>query len=216
MFRTYLAGGIYAVMILLAVIPAVFFFARLNDQAFLDSTMGNWFATMIGVVLGIPIALGLSRWQQRQQEQQERTARARETADHRTRVLHVIKNELQFNLERLATSRKGNGERKGKVTYARGLKTAMWQALSHGGELQWIGNPELLEACSLAYYYAEYILTLEGFCMQIVFYPGEESRFQEATMHNLIDLLVAADESAFLATKEALAAIGHDTSGPAM
>ena len=42
-------------------VPLVYFFVRLSDPVFRDGTMGNWFASIVGVLVGVPIALWLDR-----------------------------------------------------------------------------------------------------------------------------------------------------------
>ena len=58
-----------------AITPIIYFFYRLSDSAFIDSAMGNWFATMIGALIGILIALEINRLQQDIQEKKERALR---------------------------------------------------------------------------------------------------------------------------------------------
>lgn len=58
-------------LLAIAFIPLLYSISRITDMQFLDNFMSNWFATMIGAVMGIPIALEINRWQQESQDQKE-------------------------------------------------------------------------------------------------------------------------------------------------
>ena len=70
----------WLVVITIAILPFAYFLLRLlgipvlaflpnsQDQSFLDSTMGNWFATMVGLIAGVPIGLWINQKQQELQE----------------------------------------------------------------------------------------------------------------------------------------------------
>ena len=45
------------IIVMFVLVPLVYFFVRLSDPVFRDGTMGNWFASIVGV----PIALWLDR-----------------------------------------------------------------------------------------------------------------------------------------------------------
>lgn len=53
------------------IVPTAYFFEHLSDQSFRDSAIGNLFATMIGVLVGVPVALEISSWQQRIHEESD-------------------------------------------------------------------------------------------------------------------------------------------------
>lgn len=109
----------WVVIIALVIIPSVYFVLQLNDSLFVDSAMGNWFATMVGAISGIFIALELDRWQKRSEEKV-----------HTKKILKLVKDEL-------------------------------WNALSDGGELQWIQDLDLINEISSAYYFIRIIIGLE-------------------------------------------------------
>jgi predicted membrane-bound spermidine synthase len=60
------------VLIGLASVPALYFLYHVKDPTFRDAAMGNWFATAMGVIVGVPVALWIARKQARQSEQSER------------------------------------------------------------------------------------------------------------------------------------------------
>jgi hypothetical protein len=128
--------------------------------------MGNWAATMIGVILGIPIALEISRRQQ-----------AAESKQRETKILILLHNELQHNfllfkkwvklLEqdlaiKLATTGTFQAELAGEKPIASQLirvaqntpmKTELWKTFTEGGEIQWIKDLDILDKLSDAYYH---------------------------------------------------------------
>jgi uncharacterized membrane protein len=61
----------WLVVAIVFVVPILYSLANINSPGFLENFIGNWAATMIGVIVGIPIALWLSRSQQKEQERKE-------------------------------------------------------------------------------------------------------------------------------------------------
>ena len=84
-------------------IPIFFFIYRLHDSQFLDGTMGNWFATTVGVIIGIPIALEINRHQQKEQERREQLLQEEEKLKRKNKILTLINNELIYNKKILIT-----------------------------------------------------------------------------------------------------------------
>jgi hypothetical protein len=87
------------------VVPFLYFLSRAEDRGFLDGAMGNWFATVVGVAVGIPVGLEVSRRQQAKAEESARADRLQEGRKRFREVLSSVVLELQGNkarLERLA------------------------------------------------------------------------------------------------------------------
>src|SRR5689334_221422 len=77
--------------------PVCYALSHRGSLSFWDNAVGNWFAGTISIVVGIPIALSISRWQQREQDRRtQETAAAEERARSR-KVLVVIRRELEYN-----------------------------------------------------------------------------------------------------------------------
>ena len=108
----------------LVLIPTIYFFVRLKDSTFTDSAMGNWFATMVGAVSGIFIALELARWQKISEEN-----------IHTSKILTLVRDELKENLIHL-NERVADNNPSRFSPYR--LKDELWNAFSDGGELEWI------------------------------------------------------------------------------
>ena len=92
-YRSVMFWFLWLVIAVIAIIPVWYFFSHICDSSFLDSSMGNWFATMIGAIIGIPIALWITRVQQKEQERRE--AKRREERLHL--FLERVKLELRSN-----------------------------------------------------------------------------------------------------------------------
>lgn len=143
-----------------ALIPTVYFFYRLHDKQFLDSTMGNWFATIVGIIIGIPIALEINRRQQKTQERREQLVLGEEKGRRENKILILIKGELEVNrqiLETLVEEQKT----KPRTIVITGLKDALWTALSNSGDLQWVDELDLLSSISYSYYFIRALIHLE-------------------------------------------------------
>jgi hypothetical protein len=183
---TWLSRLIVAV---LATIPTVYLLWRIRDPEFIDSAMGNWFATMIGALVGIGIALELYRWQ----EGQGHKARRLEERDHTAKILALIREELIYNRDQLLSSKvEADGHPK-RVVFAGGLKDELWNALSDGGELQWIRDLQLMYAISLAYHYVRRIIFFERRYLEIMYSPASPMVDTSTPRNDLAGLLLEVD-----------------------
>jgi hypothetical protein len=87
--------------VLFAAFPATYFFLHLGDKNFIDASMANLFATIVGLVIGIPIGLAISRAQQ-SRETKALAARTAEQANQRLSyfLLHT-RVEIRTNADNL-------------------------------------------------------------------------------------------------------------------
>lgn len=81
------ATGVWAVLVALRVAPVIYFVAHRNDAAFVGNAMGNWFATTVGILVGVPVGLEIGR---RQHLAQERALAAARHADELRQLRHLI------------------------------------------------------------------------------------------------------------------------------
>jgi len=151
------------------IVPIVYFIAHWPDQAFRDSALGNWFATVLGVIVGIPIALEINRRQQLAQDKRMSKGREDEELIRKNKILTLVKKELEFNRDILGNRQpqKARAARfeitlNGSNVAVNGLKDELWNSFSDGGELQWIKDLDLLDAISTAYYQIRIVMRLEG------------------------------------------------------
>src|SRR5262245_64007705 len=149
-------------------IAAIGYAAKHNTRSFLDNAVGNLLATMIGLILGVTIALQINGYQQREQTRQERAARDEESSQQKKRVLELTRQELAFDLEQIKS--RWNGPKR-QVTLPP-LKTDLWRALAASGDIKWINSPPLLDAVSTAYFWINITAQLETKAFDVGYYPG--------------------------------------------
>ena len=163
----------WAFVILLAVSPFAYFFLRLfgipvlallpstQDQSFLDSTMGNWFATMLGLIAGIPIAFWINQKQTEFQEKERIESEKQVSQERKHKILALLRNELDTNRQYLNILIEKQNEQS-KITMLAGMKNVLWRAFSDSGELHWIDDPTLIDGISTAYYNINALIDYES------------------------------------------------------
>lgn len=85
------------VAVILIAFPIVYFAVHWRNEQFRDGALGNWFGTVAGVVVGVPIALWLSARQRRAQEAAELSSRAGDRAEQIRHLRFRQFEELQHN-----------------------------------------------------------------------------------------------------------------------
>ena len=138
--------------------------------------MGNLFATILGVLVGVPIALELNRRQQAAVTSSAINNRKLHEDERKRKVLTLLRSELERNRNDVLASRKpleSGGQREVSVG---SLNDQLWSAFSDGGELQYVNNPSLLAALANAYYQVRNCIELERKMLDIVHFPGMRVR----------------------------------------
>jgi hypothetical protein len=113
-------------------------------STFFSDFLSNWMATLLGVAIGIPIALILNNSQERKTEK-----------ERKEKILLMIREEMKnnsYNTTEWFDSNKSKNEKR-TVLLPSQLSFETWKALSDSGELQWIKDPGLLFFISETYYY---------------------------------------------------------------
>jgi hypothetical protein len=192
---------IWLPIITIALLPIGYSLCHVGTPGFLENFMGNWAATMIGAVIGIPIALWLSRRQQREQEKRELETQQQEAVARKAKILNLIRSELQYNRDQLMESKTETNH----VVFINGLKDELWSAFSDGGELEWIRDLQLLYDISFAYHYVRRLIYLEKMYLEIEYYPGTRSLY--GVKEELVKQLVQIDPDALKCINHALEAI---------
>lgn len=155
------------------------------DIVFWQSFLSNLGATIIGVAIGIPVALWISRIQERNSENEKKT-----------KILSMLRSELYHNLHRIDYKEKDKEKLKRESGVINALlKDNMWRAFSDGGELQWVKNLEVLSSLSEAYYFIGAIKYLSNkYYDSIQFATEESSRFR---INEILSTLEEALDAAF-------------------
>ena len=148
----------------------------MSSTLFLEGAMGNLFATILGVLVGVPIALELNRRQQAAVTSSAINNRKLHEDERKRKVLTLLRSELERNRNDVLASRKpleSGGQREVSVG---SLNDQLWSAFSDGGELQYVNNPSLLAALANAYYQVRNCIELERKMLDIVHFPGMRVR----------------------------------------
>ncbi len=96
--RTSLRSWLLAAAIFLIVLLAVYFlFQKIAPSPFRDLFLGNLLATIMGVVIGVPVALELTRRQQRAEDKAIAEERERRATERSTRYLKMIQFSMLTN-----------------------------------------------------------------------------------------------------------------------
>lgn len=112
---------------------------------FTDFT-SNWLATLLGVIIGVPVALWVNRYQEKKTEEEKKK-----------KILRLLREEINENWiiiqiwldDKLVTDM--------VFSLSLDLKVELWKSFSDGGELKWIKDTELLADLSDAYFITQSI-----------------------------------------------------------
>lgn len=123
--------------------------------------MGNWFATMLGLIAGVPIAFWINQKQQEFQEKERNDSERQISQERKYKVLELLRNELDVNKQHLNFLIEKQSEQS-KIRILAGMKNVLWRAFSDSGELHWIDNPALMDKISTAYYNVNALISYES------------------------------------------------------
>jgi hypothetical protein len=173
----------FTLAVILSAIPLGYFFLRASvlsieklrsspqDQAFIDSTMGNWFSTTLGLAAGVPIGLWINRLQQDEQDKMQREIQENISRNNKRKILLLIRGELEDNkiiLENLISKQSTNPWDRNIL----GMKDVLWNTFSNGGEIKWLDDPYILDDISGAYYFIKGLIALESNYFDLNFFSG--------------------------------------------
>jgi hypothetical protein len=91
-------------------IPLLYSFTRLGSEAFRDSALANLFSTILGIIIGVPIAIELSRQQEAERERRSQSERATREKLRAAALFHRLREELIDNGHTLTRLRSAIGE----------------------------------------------------------------------------------------------------------
>ena len=152
----YLKGRLYLLpSLVLLLVPIVYSVFRWLDKGYWDSAIGNWLATMLGIIGGIPIGLEVNRLVTATEERKKTKIETEKERD----ILLLTKEELKFDLARLKER-----ERNLSSLSLHPFKTDLWDAISDSGELKYIKIPALLNRITSAYHIIRIVKRIEEKC----------------------------------------------------
>lgn len=187
-----------------------YFVAHFQSASFTEGAMGNLFATILGVLVGVPIALELSRRQQAAAYATSRVERHEYEAARKRKVLALLRSELSLNLDNIRKCRVPIDTGGKRDVYTQSLRDQLWAAFSDGGELQYVNNPELLAALAHAYHNVRHCIMLEHKMLDAVHFPGMRVRQTKYPQDFFLDYLTESDPALISAIENALEAVDRE------
>jgi hypothetical protein len=118
--------------------------------SFWQGFVGNLFATIIGIALGIPVAFWINRW-----------IESRTTKEKVEKIIKLLRDELSHNevtLGRLDGELPRVVHEAGNISAQ--LRVELWKVYSDGGELQWLKDHVLIYMLAETYFSIRAVMTL--------------------------------------------------------
>jgi xanthosine utilization system XapX-like protein len=131
----------WIIFIILLSIGIIYTIINLFSPEYISGLVASYLSTLIGIILGIPIALEIERIKSNFEKQ-----------ERKTKVLSVIIGELQFNRVIIENSWKNKESYEKGIFLGSILQDEIWKAISDGGELECIEDIDLLQKLSYAYH----------------------------------------------------------------
>jgi hypothetical protein len=144
----------------LAAVAVTYSIYRRGEIQYWDGAVGNWLATLLGIVTGVPVALFLER----RRVASETSWKQREVQRVRRDMLTLLQGELADAAMRL----KKRVELKDAVPFDP-MKMSIWDVMRDSGNLTHISEPELLSSIADAYRIISVIADREKRIMQAIY-----------------------------------------------
>lgn len=144
----------------LAAVAVTYSIYRRGEIQYWDGAVGNWLATLLGIVTGVPVALFLER----RRVASETSWKQREVQRVRRDMLTLLQGELADAAMRL----KKRVELKDAVPFDP-MKMSIWDVMRDSGNLTHISEPELLSSIADAYRIISVIADREKRIMQATY-----------------------------------------------
>jgi len=194
----------------IAVWSLVYFIQHLQSTDFQEGTMGNLFATILGVVVGIPIALEISRRQQDSLSAAAQSERQAEEMKRKRKVLSLLRTELENNRDNILAKRQPIESGGMREVHTISLKDEIWSAFSDGGELQHVNNPNVLAVIAEAYYLVRSTIHLERSFMNALHFPGIRIAQEKYPQDYFLEYLTSSDPQVLKAISQAIEIIDEE------
>ena len=136
----------------------------------------NFLSTMLGAIIGIPIAFWINRQVQSSEEHIQRN-----------RIIPALREELFVNFGHLSSWQKSGMQKLETVYLGVFLEDSAWKAFSNSGQLSFIKDAEMLEKISHAYEGIRILRELSERYIDLVQLPDQKERdFLQAPVAILI------------------------------
>ena len=117
-------------------------FYRRGEPTYWDGAVGNWIATLLGIIVGVPVALHLERMRSRISS----TVAEKATLAERAVVLRIVLRELRHIQSQIYQRSSATDQ-----LPLEPLKTSSWSAITSNGSLKHVSPPALLEVTADLY-----------------------------------------------------------------
>jgi hypothetical protein len=97
--KNYSRSIVTILVILFVLIPLIYSLRYIYDVNYVRELMSNWFSMMVGIIIGIPIALEINRFQQKKQQQIEINLRKIENINKISFYIDRVFEEILCNLQ---------------------------------------------------------------------------------------------------------------------
>ena len=149
----------------IVVIAALFGVYLLLGTKVWENFLPNFLATMLGAIVGIPIAIGINNQQEVKTEHLQKE-----------KIIPILREELLVNLTHLSSWQKSNSQKLETVYTSIFLEDSAWAAFSDSGELEFIKDVDLLKKISHAYSTIRTVKQLLERYMELVHLPDQKER----------------------------------------
>jgi hypothetical protein len=125
---------------------------RAMEVQFWDGAVGNLLATLLGVIVGVPVALHLERRRQEHETAVSATAASRSTktvVELLLKELQAVEGQMHFRIDGAES------------VPIEPLKVSTWETMRQSGHLSQISDARMLDLVSTAYHHIEVLRSLE-------------------------------------------------------
>lgn len=203
--------NLHWIIVAAVIFPTIkYAFENLTRTDFLDGFIAELLSMLMGLILGIPIALEINRRQQQTIESGAEEQSRKDEFERTKKILSLVKKELEHNKNAvMARYREENGIKK-RVVLDGPLKDDLWNAFSDSGELHWIKDLDLLDGIAYAYHTIRIVIFLEQQYFDIVYFPGMRGVSQEQLVKTFEENFTLTDRKVLEALDIALSAIDQN------
>jgi hypothetical protein len=130
-----------------------------------EGFLPDFLATMLGAIVGIPIAIGINNQQEIKKEKLQKE-----------KIIPILREELLVNLTQLSGWQKSSSQKLETVYTSIFLEDSSWAAFSDSGELAFIKDVKLLQKISHAYSTIRSVKQLSERYMELVHLSDQKER----------------------------------------
>ena len=166
---------LWAIPGVLMAMALAYSFYRRSEIGFWDGAVGNWLATLLGIVTGVPVALAMER----RRAEVQRITEDRSSQLIRANVLSLLKDELVD-----ARAKVEDRRQRTETIPIEPLQSSAWDAMRAAGNLRLIAEPPLIGPISEAYRLIHLISETEQLLLRILYganvvFPDGENAAQK-------------------------------------